>query len=332
MKTFVLGGAGFVGMRTVAALVAAGHQVTSLVRSPASAAALERLGSRTVRGDVVAGGAFVDEMRGSDVVISFAFPSFLGRMTRGRSRRVAREALTVVEGVLRAVKAAGNPPLVISEGTMGFGDTGGRTADESWPYAFDCGHGRLLELTVPRFERAVAEDGLRLTKVLVGGAYGPGSWFRENVYTMAKRGMLGVFGDGASEASMAHVDDVAELVRLAAEAHPPGESFIAVDDAPCTVRELSDFVNALLGRPPGRALPKWLGTLFLGAVGLEALTMNVKCTSAKARRVLGWKLRYPSFREGIPPVIAELEGATRAGTQGLSAPPAHADVAGQSQR
>ncbi len=308
MKVFVLGGTGFVGARSVAALVAAGHEVTSLARSSEKADLLAKLGSKTVLGDVATGqGAFVDPIRSSDVVVSFAFPGFLGRMSLRRARRLAAQAVPVVEGVLKAIKAAGNPPLVISEGTMAYGDTGARTADESWPYDFGCGHGRILASTVPLYRRAVEADGLRLTKVVVGGAYGAGSWFRESAYAMAKRGMFGVFGDGSNQWSLVHIDDVAALFRLAAEKHPAGESFIAVDDRPCTARELADFVNAQLGRPPGPALPKWLGRIMLGEGLLEALTMSTRCTNEKAKRVLGWKPSYPSFREGVPPVIAELE-------------------------
>ncbi len=52
MRVFVTGASGWIGSATVDELLAAGHEVTGLARSGASAAALQAKGARVRRGDL----------------------------------------------------------------------------------------------------------------------------------------------------------------------------------------------------------------------------------------------------------------------------------------
>jgi hypothetical protein len=46
-------------------------------------------------------------------------------------------------------------------------------------------------------------------------------------------------------------------------------------------------------------VPKWLARLLAGDVAVKMLTEGCGFSNAKARRELGWELRYPSWRQGF---------------------------------
>ena len=70
MKVFVAGATGVVGWRTVRELVAAGHDVTGLARSPEKSALLVGLGATPVTFDVLDRGAVLTHASGHDAVIN----------------------------------------------------------------------------------------------------------------------------------------------------------------------------------------------------------------------------------------------------------------------
>ena len=87
-------------------------------------------------------------------------------------------------------------------------------------------------------------------------------------------------------------------VRLAGERGETGAYNIA-DDEPAPVREVIPAWAEAVGAPPPRKVPAWLARLFAGEVGVILMTEARGASNAKAKRELGWKLRYPSWREGF---------------------------------
>lgn len=51
-------------------------------------------------------------------------------------------------------------------------------------------------------------------------------------------------------------------------------------------------------KPPVR-IPKWLARLLAGEVVVTIMTEGRGFSNAKAKRELGWELRYPSWRQGF---------------------------------
>jgi 2-alkyl-3-oxoalkanoate reductase len=54
-----------------------------------------------------------------------------------------------------------------------------------------------------------------------------------------------------------------------------------------------------LGAPPPRRVPVWLGRLATGEVGVSVMTQIRGASNAKAKRELGWRPRFPTYREGF---------------------------------
>jgi len=45
----------------------------------------------------------------------------------------------------------------------------------------------------------------------------------------------------------------------------------------------------------------------LGKLMVETITMNCRVSNAKAKNQLGWKLNYPTYREGLPATLKKLK-------------------------
>ena len=72
MKSFVTGGAGFLGSAVVRRLLDRGDEVVGLARSDAAATALTRLGALPVRGDITDAGTLGQLLTDVDVVFHIA--------------------------------------------------------------------------------------------------------------------------------------------------------------------------------------------------------------------------------------------------------------------
>jgi len=307
MKVFVFGGTGFIGSRIVACLVQNGHTVSSLARSLKKAESLKQMGASPHLGDLDKRETIRDAVKGSELIINAAFPSFLGRMTMARVRKDSREGFNQMKNLLETISENGKIPVVFTEGSMAFGDSGSNWLDESSPYKFDKGHGRLLQFSTPYAQRLTEEKNIPAITMSLAGVYGPGTWFRESLYSYVKKGRGMVVGDGRNVWSFVHVDDVAEAFRLVVEKLPFGQTFTLADDEPCTYVDFANFVADQLGKPRVKHMPKWIAGVLLGSVLCEAMTMNQKVKNTKARDQLGWKLKYPSYKVGIPAAISEIE-------------------------
>jgi hypothetical protein len=54
-----------------------------------------------------------------------------------------------------------------------------------------------------------------------------------------------------------------------------------------------------LGAKPPRRVPRWLARLFAGEAAVMMGTESRAASNAKAKRELGWTMRYPSWRDGF---------------------------------
>src|SRR5262249_42754405 len=98
--------------------------------------------------------------------------------------------------------------------------------------------------------------------------------------------------------------------------HPPPSP----EGPPAPVREWLPLLADALGAQPPRHFPVRLARLFAGKPGMMLATEARGASNARAKRELGWTLRYPTWRQGFPTVYASAVAAT--------ATPTHAPVPG----
>ena len=100
-----------------------------------------------------------------------------------------------------------------------------------------------------------------------------------------------------------HLDDAASATVLAVEQKARGV-FNVVDDEPAPAREWLSYLAACAGAKPPMRVPVWLARLLAGETAVTMMTQGRGFSNAKAKRELGWTLRYPSWRQGFKEELA----------------------------
>ncbi len=133
-----------------------------------------------------------------------------------------------------------------------------------------------------------------------GGFYGPGNALGKGgaMLEAVARGQMPIVGGGTGIWSFIHIDDAAEATALAVDRGAPG-IYNIVDDEPAPVFEWLPYLAEVLGAKPPRRVPAWLARFIVGEAGVTMMTKIRGSSNAKAKRDLGWNLRYPSWRIGF---------------------------------
>jgi nucleoside-diphosphate-sugar epimerase len=104
--------------------------------------------------------------------------------------------------------------------------------------------------------------------------------------------------------SFIHIDDAAEATRLAIEGRQTG-IYQIVDDEPKEIAVWLSDLAKVLGAPPPYHLPAWIGRMLLGEAGMVLMEGARGFSNAKAKRELGWKPGYASWRDGFRELASE---------------------------
>jgi 2-alkyl-3-oxoalkanoate reductase len=159
---------------------------------------------------------------------------------------------------------------------------------------------RTLE-AIRHLEDAVLHtDGVQGTVLRYGGFYGPGTSLAEGGIQLeaVRRRRFPLVGAGTGMTSFIHIDDAAAATVAAMERGASG-LYNIVDDDPASVAEWLPALAAAIGAKPPRRVPVWMARLFVGEHGVVMMTDVRGASNAKAKRELGWKPMYPSWRDGF---------------------------------
>ena len=299
MRVFVAGGSGVLGRRLVPQLVARGHQVTATTTSPAKLSLLEQLGADAVVMDGL------DAMSVGEAVAAARPEAIVNQMTalseahagKPNLRKADRFFATTnrlrsegIDHLLAAAEATGVSHVVAQgHASMNGIRQGGWVKTEEDPL-------EVLEGTkaINHLEDVVVKAGGAVLRY--GGFYGPGA-NDDQVKLVGKR-LFPLVGRGTGYVSWVHVDDAASATVLAVEQKAKGV-FNIVDDEPAPVSDWLPYLAECAGAKPPRRVPRWLARLLAGEMVVGMMTEGRGFSNAKAKRELGWELRYPSWRQGF---------------------------------
>ena len=299
MRVFVAGGTGVIGRRLVPQLVARGHQVTATTTSAGKLGLLEQLGAEgTVMdgldaaavGEAVAAArpdAIVNEMTGLSE--AHAGKPNLRKAERFFSitNRLRSEG---IDHLLAAAEATGVSHVVAQgHASMNGIRQGGWVKTEEDPL-------EVVEGTkaIKHLEDVVVRAGGAVLRY--GGFYGPGA--NDDQVKLVLKRLFPLVGGGTGYVSWVHVDDAVSATVLAVEQKARGV-FNIVDDEPAPASEWLPYLAECAGAKPPRRVPAWLARLLAGDMAVGIMTEGRGFSNAKAKRELGWELRYPSWRQGF---------------------------------
>jgi nucleoside-diphosphate-sugar epimerase len=310
MRVFVAGGTGVVGRRMVPQLVARGHQVTATTTSAAKLGLLERLGAEAV---VVDG---LDAVSVGEAVAAARPDAIVNQMTaigtahagkpdiKHMDRWFATTNRLRTEGtdhLLAAAEATGVSNFVAQSYASWNGiRKGGWVKTEEDPLDPETGTAaHALMEAIRHLEDAVLKAGGAVLRY--GGFYGPGA--TDDQVELVRKRQFPLVGGGTGYSSWVHLDDAASAAVLAVE-HKAKGVFNIVDDEPAPASEWLPYLAACAGAKPPMRVPKWLARMLAGDVAVTMMTEGRGFSNAKAKRELGWELRYPSWRQGFKEGLA----------------------------
>ena len=129
-----------------------------------------------------------------------------------------------------------------------------------------------------------------------GGLYGRGAG--DDQVRLVRKRLFPLVGGGTGWLSWVHVDDAASATVLAIEQRATGV-FDIVDDEPAPVSQWLPYLAECTGARPPRRVPAGLARLLAGPLAVAMMTEARAFANTKAKRELGWQLRYPSWRQGF---------------------------------
>jgi nucleoside-diphosphate-sugar epimerase len=205
--------------------------------------------------------------------------------------------------LLAAAEAVGVPHFV-AQGYASWNGIreGGRVKTEEDPLDLLAGTAAYVGLkALSRIEDLVLKVGGAVMRY--GAFYGPGA-IDDQVELVRKR-QYPLVGKGTGYSSWVHLDDAASATVLAVEQKVTGV-FNIVDDDPAPASDWLPYLAECAGAKPPMRIPVWLARPLAGDQAVVMMTEGRGFSNAKAKKELGWELRYPSWRQGFK---AELAGS-----------------------
>jgi len=283
MRILVAGATGYLGSHIARNLAAAGHQVTGLSRSDSGNAAVSATGAVSLRADLADPATVIAAMREHDATIYAA-------------QLMLQDEFETVGALLRGVEGLGHSFVftsgtgLLSQRTDGAWSEDSFAEDEPFVPSRYIGFRLVTETMVRQAGSSGAVRAMVVRPPMIWGNGGCGHL--RMFYTDAGRsGDVGYLGAGLNLYSNVHVEDLAEVYRLALTKGTPGALYHAVAGEIAN-RALARAVAADLNLE-ARSVDFAEGVRRWGKFeALVAMATSSRSRSPRTRRELGWSPRH----------------------------------------
>ncbi len=291
MRVFLTGASGFIGSAVLADLLAAGHEVTGLVRSEDAAERVATAGAEPLRGDLEDLDGLREAAAASDGVIHTAFVHDFSNIAA--SGPIDLRAVETIGAAL----AGSDRPFVMTTGTGLLAP--GRVATEHDASPAD--GAASYRAPSERAALALADQGVRSSVVRPAPTvHGEGDHgFVAMIVDAARRtGAAGYVGEGANRWPAVHRLDAARLYRLALESAAAGSVLHATAEDGIPMREIAEAIGRGLGVPARSVTIEEAAEVmppFLAAF----ISFDIPASSALTRELVGWRPTHPGLIEDL---------------------------------
>jgi nucleoside-diphosphate-sugar epimerase len=287
-KHLVIFGAGYVGGEVARQALARGLRVTALTRNPDKARVLAAMGIEVIIDDLAAEAWHARLPDGADYVLNCVSsggggPESYQHSYVGGMRSILAWASRVKMGT-----------VVYTSSTSVYPQDDGVRVDEESTVAATREAGSAIVASEDLL--LAAKTGDRRFVLRLAGIYGPG---RHYLIDQLREGTGTVAGRGDHRLNLVHRDDIASAIWAAFDAptEVPGGIFNVADDGAAPKEEITAFLAEKLGLPA----PRFTGE---PAQGRRRITPDRVIANDKIKRVLGWRPRYPTYREGYAEILS----------------------------
>jgi len=295
----VIGATGAIGTPLVRQLLERGHDVIGTSRSSSKFEELRALGAEPLVLDALGAQAVRDALVRTqpDAVIyeatALADVSDFKHFDRSfaQTNRLRTEGIDIL---LAAAREANVRRIVAqSYGAYRYQRKGGPVKTEDEPLDTPPAAMRETFAAMAHLDKAVTDaGGIALRYGLFYGAPG------DRMGSLVRAGKFPIIGNGAGVVSLIHVEDAAAATVLALERDGP-TIYNIVDDDPVPSRVWLTELAKIVGAKPPPRYPAFVARLLVGEPFVVMLTESRGASNAKAKRELGWTLKYPSWRQGF---------------------------------
>jgi 2-alkyl-3-oxoalkanoate reductase len=305
MRIFLAGATGVIGRPLVPVLLAAGHEVTGMTRSPERAAALRAAGAEAAIADALDGEAVERALAAArpEAVIHqlTSIPPRINPRTQERDFELNDRLRTEGTRILVAAAQQAGASKIVAQSIAFMYEPGqpGTLHGEQDPLVLaGPASFRRSAAAVKSLERTVLEAGG--VALRYGYFYGPGSAIsgEGSIASDVRRRRLPIVGGGGGVWSFIHIEDAARATLAALTADGPAVYNI-VDDEPAPAARWIPALADALGAPRPLRVPALIARLAAGSYGVAVMTTAQGASNALAKRELGWTPAHPSWREGF---------------------------------
>jgi uncharacterized protein len=301
MRVIITGGTGLIGQALAADLVAGGHEVILLSRTPRRVTGLPA-GVRAEGWDGRTAAGWGPLADGAQAIVNLAGENLgAGRWTAERKRRIRDSRLNAGRAVVQAVQAAGQPPrVVVQSSAVGYyGPQGDQEMGEEAPPGSD-----FLARVCVEWEASTAPVeamGVRRVVIRSGVVFHASGGALPRMLLPFKLFVGGPLGGGRQVLSWIHFADEVAAIRFLIEKEEAAGAFNLATPHPLTNAEFGRAAGRVMGRPAWLPAPAFALRLALG----EMATMVLDGQRVVPRRLLamGFAFRFPEAEAALQDLV-----------------------------